>query len=62
MAAIGSRQGFWLGQQGDVDWNLRTETIQWLGREQKGCVEAEMRCLPCGLKKDEEASLGRAEL
>ena len=62
VAAIGSRQGFWPGQQGDVDWNLRTEMIQWLEREQKGCVEAGMRCLPCGLKKDKEASLGRAEL
>lgn len=59
---MGSRQGFWPGQQGDMDWNLRTKMVQGLGREQKGCVEAGLRCLRCGLKRDEEASLGRAEL
>lgn len=51
-----------MGQQGDVDWNLRTKMVQGLRREQKGCVEAGLRCLRCGLKRDEEASLGRAEL
>lgn len=41
---------------------LRTKTAQGLGGEQEGHVEAEQRCLHRSLDRDEEASLGRAEL